>query len=582
MSAAPMDSRSPRIPAGPAIVIVAAGLAYVVTAAQQVLGGDNGELASLYALGGAAHPSGYPLFILLSRALRFLPAVSPAHGAALATALMAVGGLVLLYRAMRALGASVEASTIVLAAHAFSERAWTLSTHAEVFALNAALGAAIVAVSVGERPRGLPRVVGLTLLAGLGLSNHHSSVLLAPIGLYGVVRGLREVEAKGRAVLLGLLGLAVGLTPYAYLLWVGRHPEGKIVWGQLQTLSDLVFHFRRGEYGTTSLVVRPQAADRLGQLGLLAWDLLSGLAFLPLVALAGLRKRPRAETAALIAALLLAGPAFVSVFPLSIHGLDRMIVERFHLLPQALLAVLVAPALDRAYVRLRKADAASGGAPPAWLAAPIALAAAFVTVPRVRAHNLPAVETYARNTLAIAPEGAILIGTGDHRLGAFLYAREALGLRRDVVYLDAWLLLNGWYRRRMSAELQVALPEPQGRSLSSVDVIGRLVATGRPVLLTNDFSVSAAAAWPTVPVGTLRVVMPKGAALPPLQVVEAWNRDALGKMRRDPTLSEPGTWGGDLERAYAMPWEFLAGAWRSAGQGARADECARVARTLAK
>jgi len=44
-----------------AIVLVPAAL-YVATAATCVLGGDNGEMATLAVTGGVAHPSGYPLF----------------------------------------------------------------------------------------------------------------------------------------------------------------------------------------------------------------------------------------------------------------------------------------------------------------------------------------------------------------------------------------------------------------------------------------------------------------------------------------------------------------------------------------
>ena len=51
---------------------------YVSTASPYVLGDDSGEFSTLYAAGGVAHPSGYPLYALVLRAFSWLPVVTPA------------------------------------------------------------------------------------------------------------------------------------------------------------------------------------------------------------------------------------------------------------------------------------------------------------------------------------------------------------------------------------------------------------------------------------------------------------------------------------------------------------------------
>lgn len=555
-------------PRWPAAILAAAAATYAATAAREILGPDNPELATLFRVGGVAHPSGYPLAVLYLRAMRWLPAASPAHGAALANAAMAVLGLYLAYRACRALGASVFASSIVLGVHAFSARAWILATHAEVFAMNAAIAAAIVWIAVDERPVGARRVALLSLLAGLGLANHHTIVLLAPIGFWGVARGLREAERRGRAILAGLAAFATGLLPYLYVLHVGRNPDAHFVWGDVDTLRGLFFHFRRGEYGTISFAVQSQRADRVGQVWLLVRGSVFGLMFLPLLALVGAR-RPNARALCLGASVVLAGPALVTLFNLSTVGLDRIVVERFHLLPQLLLALLIAPALDR--IPLRAVRAACFALIPLG---------ALHAYPDLREHNRPDVEVYVRNTLAIAPPNALILGSGDHRFGGFLYAREALELRRDVVYLDAWLLLNPWYRRRMSAIVGVELVEPEQRSLNTVALVAQLQATGRPVFLANAVSGAIGATYPTYPVGTLRRVLPRGAPNPGLDQVEAWNHEAFAKMtfpRRPPTI---GTWGGDLQGSYVEPWEVLGKLWALAGKSERAQSCLKRATEL--
>ena len=53
-----------------------AAATYAATAAREILGPDNPELATLFRVGGVAHPSGYPLAVLYLRAMRWLPSAS--------------------------------------------------------------------------------------------------------------------------------------------------------------------------------------------------------------------------------------------------------------------------------------------------------------------------------------------------------------------------------------------------------------------------------------------------------------------------------------------------------------------------
>src|SRR6185436_11667230 len=52
---------------------------YVAFASPHVVDGDNAEFATLGALGGRAHPSSYPLYVLWLRAWSWLPGTTPAH-----------------------------------------------------------------------------------------------------------------------------------------------------------------------------------------------------------------------------------------------------------------------------------------------------------------------------------------------------------------------------------------------------------------------------------------------------------------------------------------------------------------------
>src|SRR3954468_13612524 len=117
---------------------------YLWVAPRYIVAPDNAELSALGAVGGAAHPSGYPLYVLWLRAWSWLPAHSPAHAAALATGLLTALEVMLLHAAARAWGARPAAAALVAALVAVSPVVMRVQSQAEVFALSGAVVAAIL------------------------------------------------------------------------------------------------------------------------------------------------------------------------------------------------------------------------------------------------------------------------------------------------------------------------------------------------------------------------------------------------------------------------------------------------------
>ena len=316
-------------PASPRSSACSASL-YFLTAATTVEGADNGEFCTLFATGGVAHPSGYPLYTLLLRAFAWMPASTPAHGAALVTAGIGLAAVALLYFACRAWGAEPWAAALGATVFGVSPIAWDLATQAEVFSLNAALAAAIVLLAAPLGPaKGRSRVLWLGLLAGLGLSNHHTIVLLAPLGIWAFVRGVRESTETGtsalRTLALGVGALLLGLLPYASLPFAARGDlTTRWVWGDVTTLGGIFDHLRRADYGTTELALHGAPFRPMLQMAALARRLLVDLRVVPclvgvgFLAIAGTRSAAvkgtphRFAIASLGAAFLLAGPVFAS------------------------------------------------------------------------------------------------------------------------------------------------------------------------------------------------------------------------------------------------------------------------------
>jgi hypothetical protein len=573
------------------LVFVTIGALYAITSARYVLGGDNGELVAVAFSKGIAHPPGYPLYVLLLALARLVPASSPAHAAALLTSIMATASVALLAWAARGWGASRTSSLFAAALYAVTPLAWILGTHAEVFALNVLLAMAIVGLAGPERAPPLGRehlrAFLLALFAGLGLSNHHTIVLLAPIGLYAFVKSVRAAGAK--ALAMGALGLVLGLTPYLSLALraSAATPGEGCHWGSPRGIEGVVHHFLRRDYGTFSLGISDAAAAPLAHVAALAKTLVVDLFGAPLlvlfVAYLVFGKKPRAPAfnawVALVASFVLVGPMFAARFNLPTDGLAIRITERFHLLPLALLAVMFAKALDVVIERVPQRQR------PAIFGA-VFLVRAVTAHPAVAEHHRPTIDNYVRNALTLAPPRAIVLHSGDDRVGGFLYARCALGLRPDVDAIAPVLLLTDWYPPQVSARLGIPIVHgvtPPGKDrpqLSARALVEQLLATDRPLVLTDWFSSGLEQSLPSYPVGPLIHVPKNRADVPAPPALAGMNVDAYDKMKLEPTLPEPNTWGGARVLDYARPWTVLANAFAASGDEARAEICRNRAKAL--
>lgn len=571
------------------LALVAIGALYAFTSARWVLGGDNGEFVAVAFSNGIAHPPGYPLYVLLLGVARIVPASSPAHAAALVTAILATLSVGALAWAARGWGASRSSALFASALYAATPLAWILGTHAEVFTLNVLLAMGIVGLAGPSRsaPFGREdlRAFALALLAGLGLSNHHTIVLLAPIGLYAFVKSARA--AGLRAYALGALGLVLGLTPYLSLAArASRSASGDgCEWGAPHGGGGVLGHFLRRDYGTFSLGISDAPPEPLAQIAALGKTLVLDLFGAPLLvafaAVLVLRRSPRPPAfrawVALVLSFVLAGPLFVSRFNLPPHGLAIHIVERFHLLPLALSALMLARVLDLFVEAVPRRATAFG----------IVFAVrAVIAYPAVAEHHRPTIDNYVRNVLTLAPPNAIILHSGDDRVGGFMYARCALHLRPDVEAIAPVLLLTDWYPPQVSARL--GLPIVHGVKVAGKDrpelsarrLVEQLHATDRPLVVTDWFRSGLEQSTPSYPVGPIIHLPRKRTDVPDPGKLAAMNIDAFDKMTLEPTLPEPNTWGAVRMLDYARPWNALADAFGAAGDRERSQVCRNRANAL--
>lgn len=553
------------------LIALAALVVYAQLAPPHVVDGDNAEFATLAALGGRAHPSGYPLYVLWLRAWSWLPG-TPAHAAALATAILGAATLGVLHAACRAWGARPPAATITIAIVGAAPLVLRFHCEAEVFAMNGLIAALVVWLAAGDGPlRGGRRGFALGLIAGLGLANHLTCVLVAPIGLLGVVRAARESRATTCA--LAVLGLALGLAPYAYLAFA----DGPASWGSVTSLSDVVATFLRREYGGATSFI-PGGVDVPWTASVAACFATIARSWLWLAAAAGVAMlgcriwRPAGESrwawGLLAASLALAGPLLASRFNIDPHGIGLYVCQRFHLLPTLLLAIPVAAAIDLACARLARPVAVS------VIAALGFVALTAMALPRLQRVHSPAMELGVQNLLRSLPPGAIAVVISEDQCFGGRYLQLARGARPDVTLVCSELLRRDWYRAAW-ARRGLAMPADPGAPLADA-----LLATSRPLFVDRGLT-GILAAFPSYPFGVVYRVLPRGTPPPPPHEVAVLNRDVFRAFDLDyPHPRRDDDFAAVAHRRYTAAWAAIADLLAATGDRDGARDALDVARSL--
>jgi len=556
---------------------------YVAIAPAHIVDGDNAEFATLGAAGGAAHPTGYPAYLLWLRATAWLFGGVPAHTAAIATAVLAAAQLVVLHAACRAWGARPAAASLAVAIYAAGPVVLRYSSEAEVFALNQLVVAAVVYLAAEAGPlRGGWRVAALGLVAGLGVADHLTCVLAAPVGVLGAVRGVREARLRGAAAAAGVAALIAGVTPYLYLLVT---PDNAISWAAPDGLAALVDHVLRRAYGGPGAfssrgdALHPVAnlcafAATLGR----AWWWLPGLA--GLAVLGTCCRRPGVREAMwgwrmLALAFVLAGPVLAMRFDIEPSGLSLYVARRFHLMATLLLALPVAHAFDRSIARygLPLHGAAGAGA-----AALCFVVTALIALPGLSRVRTPAVEHAMAGLLRGAPPDAVVLVSGDITFLGTGYLQVARGERRDVIVVLWPFVAVRWYRDRL-ARRGLVIDTTQGAA-PSVRIAEQILASGRPLLVDRSLG-NVLKALPSYPYGALFRVLPRGEPRPSIDDVAARNRDWFRALDLDyPPPAPDDEYPALIHEGYAATWQIIADAFAHDGRRDDAVQASEVARAL--
>ena len=241
------EVRQRRTPLDLLIAILLGGASfglYVATLAPTILAGDGGEFQFVPYLLGVAHPTGYPLYILLGWLWsHLLPVGDVAYRMNLFSAFWAAWAVALLYPTTRILLRQAftflpplldrPLSILVAVTFAVTPTFWSQAVIAEVYGLHMFFivllfylvltwaehhhQPSLLTEGAGQKPRQGPSLLVIAFTFGLSLTHHRTTLLLAPAFLIYLWLVDRSVFRRPRLLIEALLLMLLPLVLYLYI-----------------------------------------------------------------------------------------------------------------------------------------------------------------------------------------------------------------------------------------------------------------------------------------------------------------------------------------------------------------------------
>jgi hypothetical protein len=418
---------------------------YAATAPRTVALEDDGLFIMAVEFLGIAHPSGYPLYVLLAKPFTLLPIGSVAFRVHLASGFFGAAACSVLWWIVRRLIPRAGYAWVAAGAFAVSEVMWSQAIIADVYTLNLLLFLLLFALSLAylEAPR-RARLAALGLVYGLALSNHHPLTLLATPCLALLLWPRRGPLLRDAWV--ALPGLLVGLTPYLWMVWRSRADPMVSFYGPIRDLRDFAYYVSRRGYSEIETSASASGWDRLRFAGFLLRESVHQYGVVGALLAAGgfglqLRRERPSWSLALLAGYLSGGLVLVLLLDFDYQLLQRLIFRVFPLIPYAIMALCLALGLRGVVEVLVEmlGEARHGIAESVVfaLAALLVVALALANLPRNDRRGYDFATDYATTLLESLPPDAVAFTQADADAFPMGYLHLVEGIRPDLTLYNA-------------------------------------------------------------------------------------------------------------------------------------------------
>ncbi len=222
-------------------IIITVFLIYYYSLCPTVYLIDSGELAAVSYTLGIAHPTGYPLYTLISHFFAHLPG-EPIKNLNILSALFSTTAAVFLYLTAKQVLKDKITPLLSVSLFAFSLTMWRTSVTNEVYPLTALFAVLIIhSLFMLRNSKGYYLIM---YLIGLSLTNHIIIFSLAiPVFCYIIF----VYRPSVKRIMFGLLCALLGVSLYLYL--ITRTAGGaELAWGSTYNLHRLIWHVTGKQY----------------------------------------------------------------------------------------------------------------------------------------------------------------------------------------------------------------------------------------------------------------------------------------------------------------------------------------------
>lgn len=237
-------------------ILISSLFLYISTLSNTVYGGDSGDLVSAIIAKGFPHPPGYPLYTFIGRFFINLPInslLTAAGKITIISSLSTVFSLILIFLILDSLlrkkiNRPIAILTILIIS--VNYLIWLYAIVPEVFPLNVLITLGIFFSGLLFKNTGKLKWLTLILsLIGLGVSHHHTFILILPSVLILTYSQLKKIKFTLKKTIFLVLSTFIGLLPLAYLPIVSQsNPE--IIWGEADSFSGFIAILTRQAYGS--------------------------------------------------------------------------------------------------------------------------------------------------------------------------------------------------------------------------------------------------------------------------------------------------------------------------------------------
>ncbi|MCG2725814.1 MAG: DUF2723 domain-containing protein [Elusimicrobia bacterium] len=411
---------------------------------------DTGEMVCDIATLGIAHQPGYPLYILLAKAVTSLiPIGNLAYKANFFSAICGAGALYVFYLLLTKF-TPVWISFFVCALFGFNFTLHTVSTVSEMYSLNILLALILIytAFSIFEK-YSFKKIILLSYLLGLFMTNRMDILLIAPaLGVLLLKKVYVDLKTDFfKKFLISSVFFTLGFSLYLYLL-VRSNSNPLFDWSHPAAPATFLAVITRKSYGSTLDLISKNYA--IGELFLpnmkyYFLHLFSNFNFALLLIPFGLYKFysiSKERFYSILTLFIITGPLFLfwANMPPNPHSLA--VVEPNYVVPDiAIIFWITFGAFYFYELKLKKYSILIS----VVLISSIAYTA-FYNLPKSNRRWLFFSEDYAQDVFKSIPPGGIVVAKKDVQLFSLWYLQNIKHIRPDIKVIAQGLSGSAWYQ----------------------------------------------------------------------------------------------------------------------------------------